>query len=98
MILIFNYFCHYLKIAVPQYSAKFHVLFYMRRLRPISLHYLMTSTIEYYFATFANFCDTLLCVAYTLQNALEMGQEARIVQIDFSAAFYRVNHQGMVDP
>ena len=29
-------------------------------------------------------CDALLCVAHTLQNALEMGQEARIVQIDFS--------------
>ena len=32
-------------------------------------------------------CDSLLCVAHTLQNALEMGQKARIVQIDFSAAF-----------
>ena len=41
-------------------------------------------------------CDALLCVAYTLQNALEMGQEARIVQIDFSAAFDRVNHQGFL--
>ena len=29
-------------------------------------------------------CDVLLCVAHTLQNALEMGQEAGIVQIDFS--------------
>ena len=38
-------------------------------------------------------CDALLCVAHTLQNTLEMGQEARIVQIDFSAAFDRVNHQ-----
>ena len=38
-------------------------------------------------------CDALLCVAHTLQNALEMGQEARIVQIDFSAAF---NHQGIL--
>ena len=34
-----------------------------------------------------------LCVAYTLQNDLEIGQEARIVQIDFSAAFDRVNYQ-----
>ena len=34
-------------------------------------------------------CDALLCVAHSLQNALEMGQEARIVQIDFSSAFYR---------
>ena len=38
-------------------------------------------------------CDVLLCVAHTLQSALEMGQEAQIVQIDFSAAFDRVNHQ-----
>ena len=41
-------------------------------------------------------CDALLCVAHTLQNALGMGQEARIVQIDFSAAFNRVNHQGIL--
>ena len=37
-------------------------------------------------------CDALLCVAHTLQSALEMGQEARIVKIDFSAAFDKVNH------
>ena len=38
-------------------------------------------------------CDALLCVSHTLQSALERGQDARIVQIDFSAAFDRVNHQ-----
>ena len=37
-------------------------------------------------------CDALLCVSHTLQGALESVQEARIVQIDFSAAFDRVNH------
>ena len=37
-------------------------------------------------------CDSLLCVSHTLQTALESGQEAGIVQIDFSAAFDRVNH------
>ena len=36
-------------------------------------------------------CDELL---YVSQSALERGQEARIDQIDFSAAFDRVNHQG----
>ena len=41
-------------------------------------------------------CDALLCVAHTLQTALEMGQEATIVQIDFSAALDRVNHQGVL--
>ena len=37
-------------------------------------------------------CDALLCVSHTLQSALENGQEARIVQINFSAAFDWVNH------
>ena len=34
-------------------------------------------------------------MSYVRQSALESGQEARIVQIDFSAAFDRVNHQGI---
>ena len=37
-------------------------------------------------------CDALLWVYHTLQSALESGQEARIVQIDFSAAFDGANH------
>ena len=32
-------------------------------------------------------CDALLCVSHSLQSALESGQEARIVQIDFSTVF-----------
>ena len=32
----------------------------------------------------------------TLQSVLESWQEDRIVQIDFSAAFDRVNHQGIL--
>ena len=40
--------------------------------------------------------DALLCMSHILQSALESGQEARIVQIDFSAAFDRVNHQGIL--
>ena len=35
-------------------------------------------------------------MSHTLQSALKSGQEARIVQIDFSAAFVRVNHQGIL--
>ena len=41
-------------------------------------------------------CDPLLCVSHALQSALESGQEARIVQIGFSAAFNRVNHLGIL--
>ena len=39
-------------------------------------------------------CDALLRMSHMLQSALESGQEARILQIDFRAAFYKVNHQG----
>ena len=38
-------------------------------------------------------CDALLCMSHTPQSALESGQEARIVQIDFRAAFDRVGYQ-----
>ena len=41
-------------------------------------------------------CDALLCVSHALQSALESGQEARRVQIDFSAAFDGVNHLGIL--
>ena len=41
-------------------------------------------------------CDALLCVSHTLQSALKSGQEALIVQIDFSAAFDRVKHLGIL--
>ena len=41
-------------------------------------------------------CDALFCVSHTLQSALESGQEARIVKIDFSAALDRDNHLGIL--
>ena len=41
-------------------------------------------------------CDALLCKAHTLQSALASGQQVRIVQIEFSEAFDRVNDQGIL--
>ena len=41
-------------------------------------------------------CDAFLCMSHSLQSAVVSGQEARIVQIDFSAAFDRVNHLGIL--
>ena len=35
-------------------------------------------------------------MSHALHSALESGQEARIVQIDISAAFDRVNHLGIL--
>ena len=41
-------------------------------------------------------CDALLCVFHTLPSVLESWQKAKIVQFDFSAAFDRVNNQGIL--
>ena len=41
-------------------------------------------------------CNALLCVSHTLQSALESGQEARTVQIHFSATIDRVIHLGIL--
>ena len=35
-------------------------------------------------------------MSHTLQSALESGLEGRIVQINFSEAFDRVNHHGIL--
>ena len=41
-------------------------------------------------------CEALLWVSHTRQSALDSGHEARIVEIDFSAAFDRINLQGIL--
>ena len=56
----------------------------------------MLQTTQFSYRKGLGICDGLLCVAHTLQSALEMGQEARIGQIHFSAAFDGVNHQGIL--
>ena len=53
-------------------------------------------TTQFAYRTGLGTCDALLCVVHILQSALEIGQEARIVQIDFSATFDRVNDQGIL--
>ena len=41
-------------------------------------------------------CDAPFCVSHALQSVLESEQEDRILQIDYSAAFEMVNHQGIL--
>ena len=53
-------------------------------------HCVVLPTTQFAYRKGLGTCDALLCVSHTLQSALEIGQEARIVQIDFSADFDRV--------
>ena len=56
----------------------------------------MLPTTEFAYQKSLGTCDALLSVSHTLRRALESGQEARIVQINFREAFDRVNHQGIL--
>ena len=53
------------------------------------------STTQFAYRKGLGTCDALLSVFHKLQSSLENWQEARIVQIYSSAAFDRVNHQGI---
>ena len=67
-----------------------HLFFFSKVFKPV------LPTTQFAYRKCLGTCDALLCVAHTLLNALEMGQKAKIFQIDFSAAFDRVNHQGIL--
>ena len=41
-------------------------------------------------------CDLLLTLDHVLQSFLDRAAEVRVVQLDFSAAFDRVNHSGLI--
>ena len=56
----------------------------------------MLPTIQFAYREGLGTCDALLWVYHSLQSALESGQDVRIVQVDFSAAFDRVKHQGIL--
>ena len=60
------------------------------RLRRFMEHCGVLPTTQFAYRKGLRTCDALLCVLHTLQSALESGQEARIVQIDFSGALDRV--------
>ena len=41
-------------------------------------------------------CDALLTITHTVQKALDSCSEVRMVGLDFSAAFDRVNHEALI--
>ena len=49
-------------------------------------------TTKFVYKKFLGTSDALLSMSHTLQSAFESKQEVRILQIDFSATFDRVNH------
>ena len=87
---------HYRPISITSVLSKVFERLVSVRLGRFMEHSRVLPTTQFAYQKGLGSCDALLCVSHTLQSALERGQEARFLQIDFSAAFDRVNHQGIL--
>ena len=87
-----NYESNYQPISITSVLSKVFELLVSVHLGRIMECNSVHPTTQFAYQKGLGICDALLCMSHTLQSALESGQEARIVQIDFSAAFDRVNH------
>ena len=90
-----NYRPIYITSALSKHSKVFELLVSVRLGRFMERNGVLPTT-QFAYRKGLCTCDAHICVSHTLQSALESGQEARIAQIDFSAAFDRVNHQGIL--
>ena len=83
---------NYRSISITPVLSKVFERLVAVRLGRFMEHCVMLPTTQFAYRKGLGTCDVILCVPHSLQSALESGQEARIVQIDFNAAFDRVNH------
>ena len=63
-------------------------------------HYLVSNSLfppsQFSYRRGLGTCDALLTLSHHLQAGLDRGMEGRLVQLDFSAAFDRVRHRGLL--
>ena len=55
-----------------------------------------SSHLQFDFRKSLGTCDALLTITNFVQKALDCGSEMRMVGLDFSAAFDRVNHKALI--
>ena len=87
---------NYGKIFITSVMSKVFERLVSVRLGRIMVFSSVLPTTQFAYLKGLGTCDSLLCLFYTLQGALESGKEARIVQIDFSGAFDRINNLGIL--
>ena len=87
---------NYRPISITSVLSKMFGRLVSARLGRFMVHSGVLPTTQFAYQIVLGTCDALLCVSHILQSALESGQEARIVQIDFSADFGRVNLLGIL--
>ena len=88
--------CNYRPISITPVISKVFEKVICRRLSSFFNSADLILPRQYAYRTGFSTCDTLLDIFHTFQAALDVGSEARLVQIDFSGAFDKVNHTGLL--
>ena len=87
---------NYRPISITAVLGKVFERLLSRRLNSYLLDNELLPNRQYAYRKGLSTCDALLDISHLLQDALDKGMEARLVQIDFSGAFDKVSHAGLL--
>ena len=87
---------NYRPISITPVLSKVFEKLLSSRLGRFFEHYGLLPQTQFAYRKGLGTCDALLTVSQIAQRALDSGSETRIVQLDFSAAFDRVSHLGII--
>ena len=83
-------------ITITPVLSKIYERLLARRLNAFAERNKIFPTLQFGFRKGLGTCDALLTISHTVQRALDSGGEVRMVGLDFSAAFDRVNHEALI--
>ena len=86
----------YRPITITPVLSKVYERLLARRLRAFAERNNLFPNLQFGFRKGLGTCDALLTISHTVQKALDSGSEVRMVGLDFSAAFDRVNHAALI--
>ena len=86
----------YRPITITPVLSKIYERLLARRLNAYAEKNKLFPNLQFGFRKGLGTCDALLTISHDAQRALDSGYEMRMVGLDFSAAFDRVNHEALI--
>ena len=86
----------YRPITITPVLSKIYERLLARRLNAFAERNNLFPKLQFGFRKGLGTCDALLTITSIIQKALDSGCEARMIGLDFSAAFDRVNHEALI--
>ena len=86
----------YRPISITPVLSKIFERLLAKRLTSFLNHYNILPDRQFGFRRGLGTSDALLFICHNLQHSLDAGHEARVISLDFSSAFDRVNHKSLL--